>query len=471
MPALFAHSLILGALAFRLYMAWSLGSSGVIGSLDYGAYVLSLHCEVTGGAECFGDYRRPPLAPGWLIWPFAAAFGEVLGVALWSALLPTLFHYALWLFLRRFAPPRAAAITAGLAAVEPISMHVARVGALPFLAFAGAMVAAWGVAAYHETRRRVYLAPVLLVGIIPLVNMPAAVVSALFLVFVWTLRRSREVAAVAAIAATATAVVWLPFYWAVVPWASGAYSTGGFIVTPVAYVLWSWMPLLFILGLCGVLLRTDTWGKAIGAAALLNAAALQFLPASESAANIAFRAPLLIVPLAIAIGVERFEGRATGFQQRLLVGLAVMLAVYFGAAQGQVGPAFYDALDEAIPAGTPVGVLQSRNIGLIIAADRKEAVLELDYSFGVPRAHRADVEAALCLLGWTGAASPRECPDGLPLYWVVDAEPRRSSPWHALHNWPDKLGHEYDGRELPAWWTPAGEWRNYRFYRISGGLE
>ena len=470
MPTLFAHGLIVGALIFRLVMAWSLGSSGVVGSLDYGAYVLSLHCEQTGGAECFGDYRRPPLAPGWLLWPFAAAFGEVMGVALWAALLPTLFQYALWLFLRRFVSAHVAGITAGLAAVEPISMHVARVGALPFLAFAVTLTAAWGVAAYCETRRRVYLLAVALVGIVPLMNMPAAAVSAPFLMFVWYLRPSRHAAAVGTGAALATAVVWLPFYLPVVPWLSSAYSTAGITTTPPVYVLWLWIPPLFILALCGLVLRTDVWGRVIGGAALANAVALQFMPGSEAAANIVFRAPLLVLPLAISVGVELFEHKARGIHKRLLIGVMVALSVQFGMAQGQVEQSFYQAVDDAIPVDAAVGTLQSRNIGLIIAADRRQPVVELHYPFGVPRAARDDLEGTLCLMGWTGAAAPEDCVAGLPLWWVVDTEPRGSSPWHALDNWPDTLGYE-SAEGLPDWWKPVGEWRNYAFYHVEGENE
>ena len=136
-------ALILGLIAvFGIRLFFVLNHTGLWG-VDGGAYLLSQHYVLTG--DQIVDFKRPWLAPGYLLVPFTWAFGFDMGIKAFAlaAWLPML--WPLWL-LARLALSAWATVWAliilslGLMLAE---MFVA--GALPMVAFAGLFFALWGI--------------------------------------------------------------------------------------------------------------------------------------------------------------------------------------------------------------------------------------------------------------------------------------------------------------------------------------
>jgi hypothetical protein len=171
--------------AFALRLGLVLSYDGYWG-VDGGAYWLSV-ANVLGDEPTGAGFPRPPLAPGWLLAPFGAAFGDDLGYKIWSSAASILPVIPVYLFARRLTRTEAVEpayrgsrtwVTAGAVGfllVDLLHAEMFVTGALPLIAFAWLGTAWWAMCSLHEQwnwRTAAVLAGC--VGLIPWINQTAA---------------------------------------------------------------------------------------------------------------------------------------------------------------------------------------------------------------------------------------------------------------------------------------------------------
>ena len=136
-------TLVLGlaaAFAVHFYFVWH--HTGLWG-VDGGAYLLSQHYVTTG--EQIVDFKRPWLAPGFLLIPFTWAFGDDWGIRTFALVSWLPMMVPVWLFAR-IALTRWQAVVSVLGVAFGLmlaEMFVA--GSLPMVAFTGTFFCMWAV--------------------------------------------------------------------------------------------------------------------------------------------------------------------------------------------------------------------------------------------------------------------------------------------------------------------------------------
>jgi hypothetical protein len=157
-------------------------------SVDGGAYLLNLHWLATG--EQIQDFRRPWLAPGYLLWPFVKALGYDWGIRAFAMVswLPVLFPF--WLLCRKALAPWATALAVTCVCFGWMLAEMFTAGSLPLLAFTPLLFVMWGIWGLAESSGKwspwKYTFPVIL-GLPAIVYMNQTTVGiALYLVPVWT---------------------------------------------------------------------------------------------------------------------------------------------------------------------------------------------------------------------------------------------------------------------------------------------
>lgn len=135
-------ALIIGlAVVFGIRLFFVLNHTGLWG-VDGGAYLLSQHYVLTG--DQIVDFKRPWLAPGYLMVPFTWAFGYDMGVKAFAlaAWLPML--WPLWLLARCALSAWATVAALVMLSLGLMLAEMFVAGALPMVAFAGLFFALWG---------------------------------------------------------------------------------------------------------------------------------------------------------------------------------------------------------------------------------------------------------------------------------------------------------------------------------------
>ena len=124
-------AIFLLATGLRLFLA--LSHPGFMG-VDGGAYLISqnqaLGIDTTGNAQ-----PHPPLAPGFLLVPFTALWGNEVGLKLFAVVASLLPALPVYLLARRFLPPWPATLAVGFLLVDWLHAEMFEAGALPFVGF------------------------------------------------------------------------------------------------------------------------------------------------------------------------------------------------------------------------------------------------------------------------------------------------------------------------------------------------
>jgi len=324
-------------LGLRLYLA--LEFEGGYFGVDGGAYSVGLN-ELLGINVNNPGFPRPPLAPGWLLYPFIEIWGMDTGYKIWSSLASLSPVVPVVLFARRLRFGPGSAVSSSTAAWERFPMPPAWAvpfaagfilldllhaemfvtGALPLIAFGLLGTAWWAMArlcSSHEQltdRRKAWLSLVLAacIGLIPWVNQTTAGLAVITLPvyaggLLWYNRRgfitTTQRIAPPMFVGGVIALMALPWYMDVLP-GSGQLDYPG----PVVYFTrwpdpaWSQMGIGVSLGLLMMWKGVEPWLRGLGTLLVLLSTLTVFLSYDETVINLFFRSRyLMAIPFYIGV--------------------------------------------------------------------------------------------------------------------------------------------------------------------------
>ncbi len=138
------HTVLSGLLVCGFTAKLALVSSlpGFLG-VDGGAYMLS--ADYVRGLPQLADFTRPPLAPGWVLVPFLASFGDMLGLKIFHILASLAIIPPFYLFARLYLRPWFAVIASGFLLVDWRFFEMFIVGPLPMIGFGFMLLAMVGI--------------------------------------------------------------------------------------------------------------------------------------------------------------------------------------------------------------------------------------------------------------------------------------------------------------------------------------
>lgn len=140
LPAVVA--VILAVAAGRLIFLFIVSS----GAVDGGSYLAHWHQERGAPLQVLDVLDRPPLGPGYLLWPFTLAFDGVLAVGVFSAIACAFPPLTAYLLFQAAASKRMAAWSAsGVGVGDPMILEAFFGGVMPYFAGSFVLLAMWGV--------------------------------------------------------------------------------------------------------------------------------------------------------------------------------------------------------------------------------------------------------------------------------------------------------------------------------------
>ncbi len=308
-PALLLSAITISGLALRLILV--LNHEPYLG-IDGGAYLLGMQ-QVLGQNPVGQDFTRPPLAPGWLLVPFAHLWGYDIGYKIWSAVFSMAPVPVVYLLARQYgASVNAALLATTVAAFSMLHAELLVTGALPLIGFAVIGLGMWAISKVIECRGP---APwLILVACFPLVvvvNMTSAGIAgiawaAYALAFIrFDLERIAGFMPLVA-SATVGALLALPIvflYYGDVMFGSGNLRHPGplFVLAPLGN--WGWFVL--VLG-SALAVATVKYGqtaavKACGPVLLVFSLLAVVWSFDESIINITFRGRYFVAFLAVPV--------------------------------------------------------------------------------------------------------------------------------------------------------------------------
>lgn len=388
--------------------------------VDGGAYWLGLHRFVSEpGPYLDASWPRPPLAPGFLLWPFQQVFGNMLGFNLYQAVFATSIIPPFYLLARRLLPAWwAVAATVGISLDWPLA-EMAVTGVVPITGFGAMCLALWGLINISDDRHPFHwpswLAVIIGIPLIAHTNQTALGISLVVFPLTWLLLRRKRDTLTALIGGGLVALTALPWYLEVLPGSPRVNYPGSL----VGFHFWwesQWYQLAFSLPLAVMVWRSSAWRPARLIALLVGVhAVLQvFISSDETLMNIFYRSSYWIsIPwwLGAAWLGSRYQWRwlARVGRRTLYAAGALALAVGIYGAQDQFyGQAYYSNLAgpdvltllERIPDdGTIIGT-NAESRGYWIAAITKRPVMWVQPA--LPNGYFASVEVqGRCELGWT----------------------------------------------------------------------
>lgn len=313
------------ALALRLFLA--LSYEGLWG-VDGGAYFLGV-AAVLGNEPTGAGFPRPPLAPGWLLFPFVHYLGIDTGYKVWSSLASILPAIPVLLFTHRVRRLRGISTTSqwvtvfavGFLFVDWLHAEMFVTGALPMIAFAllgtawwcmGSLCERWSRNDRHNIKLSILLA--VCIGLIPFVNQTTAGLTVITLPVyaVALLWYSRGAGSPIRVLARLTppmfvggvfALMALPWYLEVLPGNGILKYPGPVVYFTGAYdIAWLQLILGWSMGLLMIRRGEEPWLRALGVLCCLFGTFTVFLSYDETIINVFYRSRyLLAIPFYVGI--------------------------------------------------------------------------------------------------------------------------------------------------------------------------
>ncbi len=412
-------------LAVRLILA--LLHEGYLG-IDGGAYLLSVQ-QVLGQDPVGQDFTRPPLAPGWLLVPFAETLGYDIGYKVWAAIFSTAPTPVMFLLLRRLFPINTALVATLIFTFDVALVELFVTGPLPLIGFALIGLALWAVPAVLTSKPTPWAAIIVLAITGPLtasVNMTSA---GIYLIAVPTygvaasVMRSKNLlqgiqglkyVAIAGLAGGVMSLGLLPWYMDVLP-GSGNLNHPGDKLFWATQGNWGWYLLISSVGWATyAFARIHDWRTRAFAIPVLIFGLLGVVWSQDEAIlNVTFRGRYLAIMLSYPICAHAFRSLLDWFtvspryRAQLAGGLSVLMIVaffygfdrqtYFSDQVNADTGRLLEAIREVDP-GVPIVVSNMSMQWWVSALNRVEAPAVWNQE--PPPLWQSDHEQVACVLGW-----------------------------------------------------------------------
>ena len=484
--------IITAALGLRLVL--TLSHPGYLG-VDGGAYLVGMAATL-GNDPTGAGFPRPPLAPGFTLWPFVELLGTDIGYKVWSSLASLSPLIPVYLFCRRIPFPRyrdlIMAVTVAVLSLDLLHGEMIVTGSLPLLAFGFLGIAWWAMGRLAEERTlRLTLILAGCLAIIPFINQTTAglavvTVPVYLLALRWAHRDNDPIwgnlpglALGGLLALTA-----LPWYLEVLPVTGMLRYPGPFVfVTHMYDSAWWQFLLAWPVGLYVARKADEEWLKALGILVCLLGTLLVFMSTDETVINVFYRSRyLLAIPWYICtawiIGVRVLPSlRWPAYAPALtLAAVAVMGFGYVWQFNNQARysamatPATAAALDQIRGYGDDRAIISnSFTLSLWIAALNKVPSPHT-WTWHPPRRFVETDKAVRCLMGWVAGCDPQEAQLQLGAGWVLidtrfPAYNARAPGIYLAPNGPDL----WDVTGKTPWLTEEYRWGTTIVWRIDTG--
>ena len=414
-PNLAITVMLVLALGLRLFLA--LSTDGYLG-VDGGAYRLSLLYVTTG--QQIADFVRPPLAPGWLLWPTTAMFGAVTGFNLYGAIFSMTLPLAVWYAARVILSPWRVFAVVLLVAFDWLLMSMFVTGAVPLTGFAfiflslGAM---WRISRKPGSRHAIVL--IVALPLIFYTNQTSAGLAMLIIPLQWILLPNRRMVFIPLALGGLLALSALPWYFDVGP-GSDQLTYPGPLLIP--HNIWEHQ-LLIGLGALYLAFRAHSaintiwWGDrqwafidrallAVVYTVPVLAIMQMFASFNEVIMNITFRATYLMMPFIWILAVHMFKPGVWTTAKRVFAVLAVMGLVTISVQQFTAQRTLSALADgdvvatfQAVPEDADTVLTNNYSTALFLAAETGHNVQWTNWIAPPPFYEQADAEAR-CAMGW-----------------------------------------------------------------------
>jgi hypothetical protein len=453
---------VLGMAGVRIGLA--LTYAGYLG-VDGGAYILGLQ-EVQAGELLGVSFGRPPLSPGWILYPFMEWVGGAAGYNLYSAVLSFAIIPPFYLLARQSFGAGWGALATGAFMLDwSLGAEMFVTGVVPLLGFGMLALALWGMVGLGVAPgRRHWAAIIIALPMAALTNQTSVGIGAVAIPLAWLMlpNKRAQVAALTMGAAVAVAVAF-PYYLDVLP-GSARVSYPGALVD---FHPWQ-SSSHYLLALTGLVVGGATFitkappaVRAMGLMVMVHGVLNVFISHDEVMMNIFYRSGLwMMVPLWV-IGVHYARAYLPRLATRPLVlfALAFLALGAYGYQDTFYGQAYYSdlagpdvlaALDSIPPEHiTRIGT-NAESRGFYLAALSGAPAVWVQNALPAESYKVAEL-AARCSLGWVTCAD-----HGYVSHWLIDTK-RTQAIAVRMDRAPNPLNPWGDVGALAPWLTKTFE--------------
>lgn len=450
--------LVLLVAVFGLRLLLSLTNDGFLG-VDGGAYLLSRNTVL--GLEPTGtDFTRPPLAPGWLLVPTTALFGDMLGFNLYAAIFSMPLVIAAWYIGRSVMGIGAGLAMVVLVGFDWVLMGMVVTGVVPLVGFTFVMLASYGMWKIADGRRGWPLI-VVSIPLIAFTNQTAAGLSLIVLPVQWLVLPNKRATALALTAGGLVALTALPWYLDATP-GSGKLTYPGPLIAPhqlIDHQLWlALLPLYLLFTMRRSIGVAPGWVQASAAVTGTLALMQMFQSHNEVVQNLFFRATYLMMPFLWLLVLYAYAPAAMRWwrSSKLAVPVAAAAVVVLVGVAGQQfeDQAWLSSFADRniaetiaqIPDDAGTVVTNAYSMALYVAALAKTEVAWTNYIEPPPAYQQTDLDAR-CTLAWEkGCLPPRHV-----THVLIDEKWPITSPIY-----PKRV--PYGAPEDKAYWDMSDVW-------------
>ena len=426
--------------AFTLRLALALTHDGFLG-VDGGAYLLSRN-YVLGDEPTGVGFARPLLAPGWLLVPFTAVWGDDIGYKVWSAVSATVPLVAVYALARQWLNRSRSLIALSIVAFDLWQAEMFVTGALPLLGFGLILsVLVLMLTLHRQWQWRTAAGLAASLGLIAHVNHTSAGIAAIvvptaFLALVAFERRAEWQAHIRVLIVlgigSAIGMLALPWYWDVRPNSDIMHYSGRWIyLVNWGDMAWFQFPLAVFAGV--MMLRSSiTSLKVAGVVVLLLGTMLLFLSTDETVINLFYRSRYLVMMLIWPALVWVVAERAPLLSQYRPAAFASVGAVLIIFGYGFIW--VFDRQTTYSDAVTPATALaleylreEDPGTGVVVntfglaywTAGLNKVPAVHPWTWEPPRAFTVQDQQVRCVLGWVADCDVASAVDELSVGYVL----------------------------------------------------